>query len=186
MGAILAATKALNYDIWETETEVNGLAGAVEATNMILDRGRDEGYSYVWIVEADVIVPKDALQTLLSDGADVAFGYYSYHLDRDNPSIMEAYENLMIAGRFIDPTNKMDPYHALNFYRWEVEDHVMEGWVFAGIGCCLLNERILDSDLRFVYIPSKVGHDLAFYHEAQRRGLRVVLDGRVLCEHLGD
>jgi hypothetical protein len=46
-------------------TKEKVLAGVVEATNCLVQKCLDEGWDRLWIVEADVEVPKHALTKLL-------------------------------------------------------------------------------------------------------------------------
>ena len=53
------------------------------ARNRIAQKAIDLGTDYVLSVDNDVVLPKDALVTLLSDSEDVCLGYYA-HRNNDN------------------------------------------------------------------------------------------------------
>jgi hypothetical protein len=59
-------------------TKEQGLAGVVEATNCLVQKCLDEGWDRLWIVEADVEVPKHALNKLLCK-TDINLGIYPNH-----------------------------------------------------------------------------------------------------------
>ena len=60
-------------------THMQGLAGIVEASNFLAQKCAVEGYDFLWIVEADVEVPRHALARLLSDVSDISLGIYPNH-----------------------------------------------------------------------------------------------------------
>ena len=160
-------------------TKEQELEGIIEATNFLAEKCVAEGYDFLWIVEADVEVPKVALYRLLRVRADVALGIYPTHQEG---------ALRMMAGHF-----EVDPEHVKPIVRSDVDaltlrNNVFRGMVWAGVGCALISRRVLES-LRFVYDYEEYGqkagvHDQLFLFEAQLRGFRVLLHGGVLCGHL--
>ena len=161
-------------------THMQGLAGVVEATNFLARKCVAEGYDFLWIVEADVEVPRHALIKLLSDVSDISLGVYPNH----RPDGLR-----MMAGYFQEHPDRVKPDVHSVFGVEELRGKVFSGMVWAGIGCALISRRVLEQ-LRFVYneleYRLKVGvHDQLFLFEAQQRfGFRVLLRGDVLCGHL--
>ena len=60
-------------------TDNEGLAGVVEASNFLAQKCVTEGWDFLWIVEADVEVPREALRRLLSVSCDISLGIYPNH-----------------------------------------------------------------------------------------------------------
>ena len=81
------------------ETGNQGLPRIVEATNFLVQKCLDENYSRLWIVEADVEVPKHSLVKLLCD-AYINLGIYPNH----RPD-----ELRMMAGYFQEYYNRVKP-----------------------------------------------------------------------------
>ena len=160
-------------------THMQGLAGIVEATNFLARKCVAEGYDFLWIVEADVEVPRHALIKLLSDVSDVSLGIYPNH----RPD-----ELRMMAGYFQEHPDRVKPRVHSVFGVDQLRGKVFRGMVWAGIGCALIKRSVFEK-IRFLYdvreYDHKVGvHDQLFLFEAQRLGFRVLLHGDVLCGHL--
>jgi hypothetical protein len=183
VGAIEAAVAEADVEseiVVSPATHMQGLAGVVEATNFLARKCVVEGYDFLWIVEADVEVPRHALVRLLSDVSDISLGIYPNH----RPDGLR-----MMAGYFQEHPDRVKPLVHSVFGVDQLRGKVFSGMVWAGIGCVLIRRGVFES-LRFVYSEHefrlKVGvHDQLFLFEAQQRfGFRVLLRGDVLCGHL--
>ena len=182
VGAIEAAVAEANVEakiVLSSPTVKQGAAGIVEATNFLVRACVDEGYDFLWIVEADVEVPRHALVRLLSDVSDISLGIYPNH----RPDRLR-----MMAGYFQEHPDKVKPLVHSVFDVEKLKGKVFRGMVWAGIGCALISRRVLEK-LQFVYSQREferlVGvHDQLFLFEAQRFGFKVQLHGDVLCGHL--
>jgi len=178
--AALAEAQGIEAEIFVSPaTEYSGLKGVVEATNFLARKCLAEGYDFLWIVEADVEVPKEALRRLLSYGSDISLGIYPNHRS----------EKLrMMAGYFEEIADRVKPVVHSVFAVEKLKGGVFREMVWAGIGCALISRRVFEK-LSFVYnlqeYERKVGvHDQLFLYEAQQLGFRVLLHGDVLCGHL--
>jgi len=182
VGAIEAAVAEANVEakiVLSSPTVKQGAAGIVEATNFLVRACVVEGYDFLWIVEADVEVPRHALVRLLSDVSDISLGIYPNH----RPDRLR-----MMAGFFQEHPDKVKPLVHSVFDVEKLRGKVFSGMVWAGIGCALISRRVFEK-LQFVYDQNeymrKVGvHDQLFLLEAQQLGFRVLLRGDVLCGHL--
>ena len=160
-------------------THMQGLTGIVEASNFLARKCAVEGYDFLWIVEADVEVPRHALVRLLSDVSDISLGIYPNNI----PDGLR-----MMAGYFQEQSDRVKPLVHSVFGVDQLRDKVFSGMVWAGIGCALIHRRVFEG-LRFVYDQREYGrkvgvHDQLFLLDAQRLGFKVQLHGDVLCGHL--
>ena len=184
VGAIEAAVAEADVEseiVVSLATHMQGLAGVVEASNFLARKCVVEGYDFLWIVEADVEVPREALRRLLSYGSDISLGIYPNHRDD---------QLRMMAGYFQEHPDRVKPLVHSVFGVDQLRGKVFSGMVWAGIGCALIRRRVFERGLQFVFdlreFERVVGvHDQLFLFDAQRRfGFRVLLRGDVLCGHL--
>jgi hypothetical protein len=173
------------YEIFETENETPNYA----AHNILIERVLKEGWDYLWTVDADVVANVDAFALLMDDlenGADGAFGAYDneiYRKHKDEIKGSELYKGLLIAGRFKE--HPIVPYAFDSLYVKDIEGKVIaDPRVFGGNGMSLFKRRIFETGLKQRFVPGGPGNDLVFQAEAWSAGFKLVLDGRVICEHL--
>jgi hypothetical protein len=152
-----------------------GLSEIVDSFNFVVETVTRLKCDYVWFVDADVIVPFDAFEKLLSHNVDVAAGVTPYH------KIAPVYENLMVAGRFLSEGS----LRTVNLHKADVKGKLLEGDVFAGTSCILVKRTVFDSGLRFVHQIETAGFDMLFWKGAKLRGFKLIVDGNVICEDLG-
>jgi len=136
----------------------------------------DNGYDYLFCVEADMIIPPDALTKLLdlceTGGADVAYGLYCFR----NTSTWSAWTILtMTYGRSI----RKDP--ELAKANW---GKVMDV-AGVGTGCTLIKREVLE---RLEFHTDEeypdVHHDWVFAYDLQQAGFKQKCDLSVVCGHI--
>jgi hypothetical protein len=180
VGAIKTALARVDVDseiVLSPATKVQGLEGVVEATNYLVQKCLAEDWNRLWIVEADVEVPKYALINLLCE-ADINLGIYPNH----------RHDLRMMSGYFQEHWDRVKPEVKSVYDINQLEGQLFVNMVWAGIGCALIKRSVFEK-VRFVYdlleYQRKVGvHDQLFLYEAQRLGFKVLLHGDVLCGHL--
>ena len=127
LGSIDAALRgrSVEYQVCVTpKTKKQGGEGIVETTNFLAEKCVSEGYDLLWIVEADVEVPKTAFDRLLCFGADINLGIYPNHRDQLH----------MMAGYFEEKLNALKPrVHTVSEIE-QLRGKVFEMMVWAGIG----------------------------------------------------
>jgi len=175
------AQRLAEFQVFVNEaTKKQLLAGVVEATNMLVDKCIREGFDYLWIVEADVVVPRGAFLRLFRPLADINLGFYPNH--RVDLRLMAGYFKL---GRQGNPPTVVSVTDVP-----ALKGKVFTGMVCAGIGCALIHRRVFEAGLDFKYDPqlytAKVGvHDQLFLYLAQwEYEFSVYLHGDVICGHL--
>jgi len=136
----------------------------------------EQDYDYLFTVEADMIIPPDALVKLLdvceNQGADVAYGLYCFR----NTSTWSAWTHLnMDYGRSI----RKDPAAAKEAWGKVIE---VAG---VGLGCTLISRKVLET-LTFHTDEAHptVHNDWVFAHELQQAGFKQKCDMSVVCGHI--
>lgn len=136
----------------------------------------DNGYDYLFTVEADMIIPPDALTRLLdvceNQGGDVAYGLYCFR----NTSTWSAWTELtMDHGRSI----KKDPQAAKAAWGKVID---VAG---VGLGCTLIKRKVLEAiPFRVDDLAPDVHNDWIFGVDLQAHGFRQKCDMGVVCGHI--
>lgn len=131
-------------------------------------------YDYLFMVDSDIVLPKDALTKLVNINKDLVSGLYI------------AARRLKIKSEII-----MSPvvFEYINEEqgRWlKIEDVVKER-VFpiacAGLGITLAKREVLEK-VDFRLMPSGAGEDIAFYIDSRKAGFQAVCNSAVKGLHL--
>ncbi len=172
VNAIIQSIGDTSHEIYvPPSTTEKSRAGIIEATNTLVHRCLVGNFDYLWIVEGDVEVPYSAFRKLLSLDADVALGCYPFH-DR-TPEIL-------MAGPFHGYPGIHSPFQIEKLSRDQLMGKVLEGFVWAGIGCALIKRRVFERGVRF----RGYNHDLVFLWEVENKGFLARLHVDVVCGHL--
>ncbi|MCJ7559176.1 hypothetical protein MUO79_00980 [Candidatus Bathyarchaeota archaeon] len=186
LDAIRKACEGYEYDLDVGEANDLGWQHVVDQFNRVACKVVAEGYDYVLIVESDVAPPPGALQKLVAADADVASAVVKYHR-YSNQSLDELYKDLVCAGYFLSE-NRLAPIH--NASKNEVEGKT---WTFktsplmlAGTGFILIKRRVFENGVRFIYNYNYASYDVFFWRDIRKAGFNAIIDGNILCEHLGE
>ena len=149
-----------------------------EARNKLARKAVEEGFDYLFMVDDDTIVPRDAMLTLMSDNVDICLGWY----------VASANDNLT---PMVEPRgNNYRCYYTADEIRELRDDghHLIEIGG-GGMGCSLIKVsalRIL-TDPWFKYVTFKddeLSEDYYFCHQAKSIRMKIHMDTRVGCDHL--
>jgi hypothetical protein len=167
--------------------ETNSWNAVVQKFNELSDSVVNEGFDYLWIVEADVVVPTNALSHLLSDNVDVACGVIPYHFFAQYPQF-PVYKDLMTTGYIILDKQGQPTFDIVNLYLRDIQDKLLFGSkehpIFNGTSCILIKKAVLEK-VRWRWDNKVSGFDVYFWKDCQVQGFTVVTDGFVVCDHLG-
>lgn len=133
-------------------------------------------YDYLFCVDSDIVVPKDALVKMLNANKDIISGLYIQRIP--DKKILEIYLQA--------------PFGATNANFDDVKDSGIFEIAACGMGCCLINSRVIRTMEypHFVY-KSAINHahtfseDIYFCFKARELGFTVWADSSIRCEHLG-
>lgn len=143
--------------------------------NLIADWGMR--YDYLFCVDSDIVLPKDALKRLVESDHDIVCGIYRQR--RDN-QVLEVFK---------DSANGAD-----NIHIDEIDFSIKHQEIAAcGAGCLLIRSEVLRNMEypHFDYSPSldhekTLSEDVYFCLKARDLGYRIIMDASLICRHVGN
>ena len=145
------------------------------ARNLIAKHGIDGGYSHVLMVDSDIIIPADCIETLLSPAERIVLGFYKRKDDS--------------AGRYemFRPGAGWHMFEPADLDGAPDRIEVKGG----GFGCAMVDVEVF-SRLKFPWFEYEnwgdgqiLSEDLHFSRVALNSGIKTYADTRVLCRHIG-
>lgn len=133
-------------------------------------------YTYLFCVDSDIVLPKDALVKMVGANRDIVSGLYIQRIP--DKQILEIYVDA--------------PFGVTNANFEDVKDAGLIQVAACGMGCCLINSDVLRKMEypHFVY-KSAISHahtfseDIYFCCKAREQGFTVWADTSIRCEHIG-
>jgi hypothetical protein len=146
------------------------------ARNNAVEEALRHNFKWLFFLDDDVLIPNDAIRTLISNNADIVSGlYYRRNLPIAPVALMEARPKPV----FID--------HFTAGSIMEVD--------LVGAGCLLISRKVLQQlkspwfewrlDKPDLQDDQRCSEDFAFCREAKKAGFKILLDTRVQCQHVG-
>lgn len=133
--------------------------------NVLAKEAKTMGAEYIFWVDSDMILPKDALKRLLAHDKDIVTGAYAFK-DINSQDLIA-----------FSVDNKRMPYSEINGLT-EV------GGI--GFGCCLTKTDIFDKlEYPYFVFGEDYGEDIYFCRKARAAGLKIYIDPDVKCGHIG-
>lgn len=133
----------------------------------------DGGYDAMFVVESDIIPPRDALPRLLALNADVAYGLYLFR--RHEPY------HCNVTRYAISPA----PDQPLSMFPKAYAKAWREGVVKcsgSGLGCVVIKRRVLEQ-VEFHQRNQRVHCDTFFTEDVWQHKFNLQADMRVICGH---
>ena len=134
-------------------------------------------YDYLFAVDSDIELPKDALTRLLAHDKDIVSGVYIQR--KPGFEIVEAYKSTPSGGQVTIPWTELQPPGL-----YEV--------VGCGFGCVLVKSEVLRKVgyPQFEYhmnpnLTIKQSEDVDFCTKARAKGAKVFVDSSIVCNHFG-
>lgn len=146
----------------------------VHSRNLLRKETLDNEYDYLFMLDADVIVPPNSLETLLSHNKQVITGvFYSFYNIEGKPRMMpvlwKAENEEKQTMRFFMPEELETP-------------RLIEARA-CGTGCLLISRNVLEQ-VEFRYKEEvKSCDDVWFCHDIKQRGIQLYADTAVKCQH---
>lgn len=134
-------------------------------------------YDYMFVVESDIIVPRDALKKLMALNADLAYGVYAF---RQTPESINVFERYPGRARNVGEPLTAHP----DRLRAALEQGVVD-CSGAGLGCVLIKRHVLEA-IDFRREENGPHCDSYFTEDCYRFGYTMKADLSVICGHKGE
>ena len=135
-------------------------------------------YDYLFSVDSDIVVPRDALKKMIAADKDIVSGMYIQRIP--DTHTLEIYMVTSDGGM----TNI--PYQAISHYNRVIE---VAG---CGFGCCLIKSDVFKNmEYPHFYYKSALDHkdtvseDIYFCKKARDLNYKVWVDTTIMCDHKG-
>jgi len=162
--------KGLNVNVIKDKYFENARDRVIHSRNILRDKFLDENYEYFLSLEQDITTPKDIIERLLRHKKDIISALYFY-LGDDKKTLMP-----MV---WIHHEGK----YARRLDFDEVMNNKLIEAITCGLGCVLINRRVLEK-IKFRYVKEKPGwDDLWFSEDARAKGFKVYVDTSIKCKH---
>lgn len=149
-----------------------------QVRNLIVDYSIRNNFDYLFCVDSDIILPPDALVSLLESKQDIVSGLYVQR--RQEEMIPEVYEKTSTGG-----------LKNIDFKTIPLNSPQLISIAGCGFGCVLLSQKVLTTLKypHFEYHPSidfkgTVSEDVDFCIKATQAGFPIYLNSKVLCDHI--
>lgn len=143
--------------------------------NLIVKYAQENKFDYIFWVDSDIILPKDALIKLIAHDKDIVSGVYAYKILGGDKAV---------AKRFL--LDKEDTYEDIPLKEIKEYKGLMKVDGF-GFGCVLTKTEVFNKIKypHFIY-TFDMGEDIFFCRKAQNEGYELFIDTTILCGHKGE
>lgn len=179
--------------IYDDTNEEKNLFRLISSRNKILDYAIHNNYDYLFMLDSDVIAPKETIKQLIGHNKDIVSGIYYNNFYVSGKLLWlpvnwrffteEEYEEIKRRGLFRNIINRFD----LKLKRFTTEEEIKEGKLIEvavpSAGCMMLSKKAFENA---VYGSSKEYHgdDIFFIAKAREKGINSYTDAKILCKHL--
>lgn len=163
------------------------------ARNNIVSIGQNYNTDYILMVDNDVILPRDALESFLDDPKDVCLGAYP-HRDMDN-----IYRGRTCICKLYDENGTKyfnypleSEYTSKELIEFEQQGEKKIEIHGGGMGCAFIRTSIFD-EIEYPWYDwvnyaddnrGMLSEDLYFCEQCKSRGIPIYTDVRVRCKHI--
>lgn len=180
---------------YDDTTEEKNILRLISSRNKILEYAQKSDYDFLLMLDADVMVPENLLNTLLSHEKDVVSGlYFNYfNVDKKVQLLPVCYkcaeENLYLElkDKGILPDFVKSRFDLRrNLSKQEIQEGFQEV-LYPSNGCLLLSKKAFSSGARYGLLNETQGlhtsDDIYFFKELQKRGFKLYCDPSLICKH---
>jgi len=168
----------------------------INSRNIILKFAQENKYDFIFMLDADVIAPKETIKELLSQNKDIVSGLYRNYFMVDNkiqimPVAWMAFteeEFNEIKKRYSLPDSVKTRF---SMRRYMTEEEVSSNEVLEAFhpscGCMMISKNVFEK-IRYELHPaqksSTTSDDIGFIESAKKAGFKIYVDTKIKCNHL--
>ena len=178
--------------IYNSFSTSNPMEKVASSRNLILDYAKQNDFDYLFMLDADVILPKLAYLKLVRQRKDIISGIYFNRLRDLNdatslvpPAWIGINKTQFNLYKKIGKIPKDMPYDPL-IKRYLSHKELMSKKIFEVIlpcgGCCLMSKKAFTSGARYSVIKGS-SDEIVYFRELIYRGFKLYVDTSLLCEH---
>lgn len=148
--------------------------------NLLRKQALKNNYDFLFILDQDVLPPKNSIERLISHNKDIVYGlYFGHHILNDGRN-----EIMPFAWRFKE-ANKKDHWGKVRYLNPnEYKDTKLIDVAFCGGGCIMIRRNVLEK-IKFRYSTNiDAWDDRWLGYDAHKNNFEVYLDPTVKCQHL--
>lgn len=163
------------HNITYTHSDGAGVYGVAQARNRLVKKAIDGGYDKLFMVDADMILPEDALVRLLDPDVPIVTGCARWKNDSRRAPLFKSIQDS--SGSNAWKWDEIPPR------RFEIQS--------GGVACALMDVSIFHRIRRPWFVWEErddgtyCGEDIGFYEKLRNIGITPMADGRVKCGHIG-
>lgn len=185
--------KGINV-LYDDTKEKKNIDRLISSRNKILSYAIEKDFDYLLMLDADVIVPSNIIQKLLSHSKDVVSGIYFNLLKIDQkPSLTPVCYTYVNEEIFLE-FKKNNPNLNIskeNLWRFLTKEEVESGKLIEVLlpspGCVLLSRKALLSGAQYgiekINANPNTTDDMKFFRELLKYGFKLYCDTSIYCQH---
>ena len=188
-------SKGINI-IKDSNKDLFKMARVVSSRNLIISYAIENNFDYLMMMDADVILPENAIEELLSSNKDIVSGlYHNYSSINGKLRPLPVALKLLTEEEFAEAKSKysLPDYVQTRFHMprhlapEEVASDALQE-VFICCGGCMLASRDAFSKIKYSCQEEngkiKVADDISFLRDARNLGFQIFCNTKVKCDHL--
>lgn len=169
----------------------------ISSRNKILEYASENGYNYVFMMDADVAAPKDIIGGLLECGKDIVSGLYFGYFNGGGGTIKllsvawmpiteREFEIMKQQVRF---PPSVQTHEDLNRHltQKEIDAGELLEVLYPSAGCMLISRKVFEK-VRYGLLDAPegkaVGDDIYFFKKAKEAGFKLYCHTKYKCDHL--
>lgn len=180
--------------IYDDTSEEKNMRRLISSRNKILDYAIKENYDYLLMMDCDVMVPRNIINSLLLHEKDVCSGLYFniFQVDGGQKLLPVAYKEFTeeqfqgIKQKFPEIIKSRTDLR-FNITKEDIEKGELLEVLYPSAGCLMLSRKAFASGARYGLLDTqeklKSSDDIYFIKELRKRGFKIYCDPNLICKH---
>lgn len=168
----------------------------ISSRNKILEYALENNYDYIFMLDADVIPPRNTIEELLKPDKDINSGlYYNYFTTSGELKLLPVVWMPITESEFEEIKKKLRFPESVKSHK-DLQRHMTKEEAESGellevmhpsAGCMLLSKKVFEK-IRYDLLQTPGGliatDDIYFIKKAKEEGFKVYCDTKIKCSHL--